>query len=549
MMPGFSLRVHHNRVESEIYFSEQYDNIHFKTEHFEFALEGLILNKKKLLQEFAVSDFKNFIAERFHFRGIQFIDELEGEFRGFIHDFRNNKMYAFTNPTATQRVFYTKNESGIFVDSSLVRLNKTVKTFGISTKPDMESVYQLLALGNMLEDQCIVENFKKIPDASYLEINRDKSFFSVKPYFFYENIEIFKNLKEEAIKQIHEVFKNSVNLEYEKDLELGSKHLSLLSGGLDSRVAMMYALKIDQNPDNVLCFSHSGYFDETISRKISEDYDLHYEFVPLDGGNFLKKIDQLTKISEGASLYTGGIHVQHALDELKYENFKIFHSGQIGDGILGGFNSATQKKKPSVYKIVSKPQFQSKIQENLNSVFKKYESEEIFLLKNLAFNRTVLGAQVFQQKAYQTSPFMTKDFMKLAISLPEKWKFKQKFYIEWISKYCKEATKYTWERTLMKPNANWKTTFGDLFVKKGFIFLNDKILKSSQNSSMYPYQYYYDSSKEIQDYYKDYFNENFERISDYPELSNDVKTLFLSDKFTDKSLAVNVLSIFKLFFD
>ena len=54
--------------------------------------------------------------------------------------------------------FYTKNESGIFVDSSLVRLNKTVKKSGISTKPDMDSLYQLLALGNMLEDQCIVEH-------------------------------------------------------------------------------------------------------------------------------------------------------------------------------------------------------------------------------------------------------------------------------------------------------------------------------------------------------------------------------------------------------
>ena len=48
---------------------------------------------------------------------------------------------------------------------------------------------------------------------------------------------------------------------------------------------------------------------------------------------------------------------------------------------------------------------------------------------------------MFQQFSYQTSPFMTKDFMSFAVSLfPEKWKFNHRFYLEWIKEHCKEAT-------------------------------------------------------------------------------------------------------------
>ena len=129
------------------------------------------------------------------------------------------------------------------------------------------------------------------------------------------------------------------------------------------------------------------------------------------------------------------------------------------------------------------------------------------MLRNVAYNRTVLGAHVFQQKRYQTPPFMTKDFLRLAISLPEEWKFNHRFYLDWVREHCPEATKYRWERTLMKPNAHWKTNFGDQVLKRGFKILNNKILKTPQNSSMYPYQFYFDQDAEIQWFYQKYFDD------------------------------------------
>ena len=548
MKKGFSIKISEQNVDVKSFISEDYDNLYLKTASFDFLFEGVLLNRKKLLNEFALKDFETLIGELYFHKKENIIKEFEGEFRGFIFDKVQQKLFVFTNATSTQRVFYGEFKGEIFIDTSLIRLSENLKNSGVQPTPNWESVYQMLCFNGLLERSTIIQDVHKILDGHFLKIdlkNLDKKEIQ---YFTTFNEGCFSGSKKKASQIIHEIFKESVLMEYSKDTELGKNHLSLLSGGLDSRVAMMYALKNNQSIENVLCFSQSGYIDHTVSRKIAEDYRLHYEFIPLNGGKFLKKIDELTQISEGMVMYTGGIHVNHAVDEMQYENFALFHSGQLGDALLGGYLSAPERKRPSNYKIVGNPQFLGKVETLLNETKKNYESEESFLIRNRGYNTVLLGAHVFQQKRYQTSPFMAKDFLKFAAALPEEWKYNHRFYLEWIQKHCKEATKYRWERTLLKPDANWKTSFGDKFVKRSFKLLNEKILKTPQNSSMYPYQYYFDNDTEIQNYYKNYFEDNIHRIEDYKELESDVKELFQSENFYSKSQSVNILAIFKLFF-
>ena len=548
MRKGFSINISANNIEVNSFIAEEYDKFYLQSEQFDFLFEGVLLNKQKLLNEFALKDFETLIRELYLHKKEQIIKLFDGEFSGFIFDKVENKFFVFTNVTSTQRVFYGNFKDQIFIDTSLVRLNETLKNSEIKSQPDIESLYQLLCFSNLPERKTPIENIQKLLDSHYLEVDcKDLNYREIE-YFSLAEIPIFSGTKDKAIDQIHDVFTYAILMEYEKDTELGKDHLALLSGGLDSRVAMMYALQNNQKPGNALCFSQSNYYDHTISEKIAADYDIHYEFIPLDGGKFLKKIDQLTEISEGMVFYTGGIHVSHAVEKMQYENFGLFHSGQIGDGVLGGFNTEPKRKKPSTFKIVEFPQFLPKVKDSLNEILKNYETEELFLYRNIAYNRTLLGAHVFQQKRYQTSPFMAKEFLKFAISLPEEWKFNHRFYLEWINKHCKEATKYRWERTLLKPDAHWKTSFGDKVLKRGYNLLNSKILKSPQNSSMYPYQFYYDNDVEIQKYYQQYFEDNFHRIAEYKELSEDVIALFKSDSFNTKTKAINILSIFKLYF-
>lgn len=547
-MKGFNIHISENQIDTNLFFENDYDSFVIKNDEVEIAIEGIILNKKQLLQQSSYSVFKDFFLSLYQNRNIVSIKELDGEFRGFIWDKLNKKKFIFTNPTSTQRVFYTYQNEQIFIDSHLVRLSETLKKNTISITPNIDNLYKLLTFGNMLENETPIENIFKILDGHYIEIDLKTQNILEKKYFDLQNIAYYKDSKEKAIQDLDSIFSENIALEYQKDNELNSKHFTLLSGGLDSRIAMLYADKLGEKPDEAFCFSQSGYLDETISRQIAKDYKIPYTFQSLDGGTYLKYIDKLTELSEGCGLFTGGIHIQYAFENLKNKDFKIVHSGSIGDGILGGFNTVPYRRKPGEFKIVVNPKFLPKVKSDFEKVLNQYESEELFYLRNVAYNRTVLGAQVIEQYAYQTSPFMSKTMLEFAISLPEKWKINQKLYLEWLNQFTPNASDYIWEKTGMKPNAQWKSTFGPK-VKKLFSKLwNAKITKQTEKTSMYPYEFYYYNSLEIQDYYQAYFKENIWRLDNYPELKQDVEFLFGQKDFYQKSQGVNILAIFKLFF-
>lgn len=547
MKSGFSLKIEDKHVKT-LFSAENYDSFLFKDDKVEIAIEGLILNRQKLLDESCFTEFPLLFLKFYTEKEEKCVNELEGEFRGYIWDKLRNKIFVFTNPTSTQRVFYARFKNIIFIDTHLVKLVSSLKIAEINPTPDIQNIYQLLSFGSMLENSTPIRGVYKILDGHYLEIDLVNSSVVEKAYFSLEDFPYWASSKEKAIGEIHEIFSENIRAEYAKDDDYQSKHFALLSGGLDSRTAMLYAVKMNKKPDTAFCFSQSSYLDEKISRKIANDFQIDYQFQPLDGGSYLKEIDKLTEISEGCGLYTGGIHVNHAFENLTDTDFKLVHGGAIGDGILGGFNLVPFRRKPAGEKLIVNRHFLPHVGEKFTRFLQKYDSEDLFYLRNVAYNRTVLGAQVIQQYAYQTSPFMSKEILKLAISLPEKWKSEQHFYMEWIAKHCPEATKYRWERTLMKPDAKWKTAFGDQVVKRVYKIAHDKILKTPHKSSMYPYQYYFESDADIQKYYQKYFEENFHRVEAYPELSADILELINSKYFYSKSQAINILSIFKLFF-
>lgn len=549
MRKGFFIKIEDDEIYLDCRFkNDNYDNLIVENQEFYIAIEGVLLNKKALLHQYAFHDFEALAIKLFIEKKQNFFRLLEGEFSGFVIDKINKKTWVFTNVISTQKVFYFKNENLILIDTSIKNITKKLAEHQIKFYIDEESIYQILTFTNIIENKTPIKDVFKVYDASYVEIDARKFTLNEEKYFNVET-ERFSGSKEKAIKIIDEIFAESVILEYQKDNELQKEHFSLLSGGLDSRVALLYAQKLHQNPKKVYCFSQSGYLDETISREIAKKHHFDYVFEKLDDGVFLKNIDKLIAFSEGMGLYTGGIHADFAINKIDSQNVGLIHSGQIGDGVLGGFNKVPFIQKPTNQKIVVNATFLPKVSENLEKVKSNYEREELFLLRNVAFNRAVLGAQVFQQVSYQTSPFMTKDFMSFAISLPEVWKHNHRFYLDWIKKSCKEATEFTWERTMMRPNASWKTKVGDQFNKRFLNLVYNKILGKEYKISMYPYQYYFDNSIELQQVYQKYFDENLHFLDEHKELQRDVIQLFSKKDFFSKSNAINILAIFKYYYE
>ncbi|MDO5510566.1 MAG: asparagine synthase-related protein [Weeksellaceae bacterium] len=546
---GFNLRLHRGALSWNSFLREKNDDCLIDNHAYTFFLEGVLLNKALLLNSYAQLDFQSLVQFFFQSKKTRFWSEFEGEFRGFFYEKECGELWVFTNPIASQQVFYHQHSDQLFIDTSLVRLVHSMYQFQVTVNPSVENLLMLLCVGNQLENQTPIDQVSKIRDGHHLHIQISSNTLSEQAYFQIDESQQFQGSKHQALQAIHELFSMGVGFEFEKDLEQNTRHLALLSGGLDSRMTLLYAIQMGYKPAMAFCFSHSNYWDHTISQNIAEQFHIPYHFVALDGGEFLQNIDQLALIAEGLTQYTGGIHVHYALQHLHFEDFSLFHSGHIGDGVLGGLNSRPKPTPPSHFKVVANPEILPLVSTQLQEIMSRYQKEEMFLIRNLAYNRTVLGAKVLQQMRYQTSPFTTKEFLKLAISLPENWKFQQKIYIEWITKYCPQATKFPWERTALLPNAHWKTSFGERYFKRLHHMKHKHWDKNPAPMSMAPYAYYFEQSRKLQNTYQAYYQDNLHRLEPYPELKHWVQKLYNTGQFKQMSQAINLLAIMKLFLD
>lgn len=541
MDKGFGINVNQGQLQKEIRFTNgNFDNISFESFSMEFALEGVVINYSKLLSAYALSDREELFSFLFQKNGINFLNELEGEFCGYVYDKTEQKFYLFMNFTATRKLFYYQSENLFIADTNLLKLKTKLDGAGISTQFNKEAAYSILVCSNLLENMTPLEGVKRLMDRQYVLVDLRKNQFELKEYFSWENISRFSGTKDQAIDLIHETFEEGVKLEYSKDENLGLNHFALLSGGLDSRMAVLYAGRLGYKLNEVLCFSQKGYLDEIIARQISEKYDLPFLFVPLNGGEYLKDVDDISSVSEGIVRFTGGIHTNYAYQFINKENLGLIHSGQLGDGVLGGFNKKPLKIPPSTQKIVVSNFLFDKFSHSFQKITNQYDSEELFLLRNVGFNRAVLGSFIAEDYTYQTSPFMTSFFMKLAISLPETWKFKQKLYLEWLSRHCAEASQFKWERTLLKPTAAWKTKFGDVVMTRAYRFIQEKILQNHEGSKMANYEYYFNRNKNIHGFITGYFTDNISKIKDI-DLREDMSRMYNEGNFNEKMLVITVL--------
>lgn len=548
MDKGFGVKIEQGKLIKDLRFSNNYfDNFSFESPSLEFVIEGVVINYSKLLATYAAPDKEVLFTALFHKYKMDFLNELEGEFCGYVYHKTEKKFFLFMNFTATRKLFYYHTDTLFVADTNLLSLKQKLEASGISPKLNKEAAYSMLVCSNMLEDISSIEGVKRLMDRQYVDFDLNVNRFGLKEYYSLKNINRYSGTKNKAIDLLHETFEEGVRLEYQKDENLNLKHFALLSGGLDSRIAVLYANRLGFKLDEVLCFSQKGYLDETIARQISEKYHFPFLFVPLNGGEYLKDVEEVTSISEGMVRFTGGIHTNYAYQFINKENLGLIHSGQLGDGVLGGFNKKPYKVPPSARKIVVSDFVMDKFSNSFSEFKKDYDSEELFLLRNVGFNRAVLGSFIAEDYSFQTSPFMTSFFLKFAISLPESWKFDQKIYLEWMKKHCAEATEFRWERTLLRPNAAWKTKFGDVLMTRAYQFVRQKIFHNIEGSKMTNYKFYHDKNLNIENFIRDFYLENIEKIED-SELREDMSNMYAQGSFEEKMLVITVLATNKYLF-
>lgn len=543
------------------------DRVFFEDSDVVILVEGVVLNNRQLVAKYAADDWEHCVKLMYLRNGESFFNEFRGSFSGAFYDKRKDKWLIYTDHIGDKQVFYTKTPDGYLFGSEIGFLVETRKKNGLPVSIDETGCYMSLTHGFCIDDKTLVKEVHKLIAGHYYRLTSED--FSICRYHQFDNTPNEQLTEVEAIEGIDRLFKKAVKLQFEKDREYGYRHLACLSGGLDSRMTVWVAHQMGYTDQLNITFSQSGYLDFSVAQQIAIDLHHDWLFKPLDGGDCIDMIDDITPITYGSANFFGLAHGKSMEDLINYEPFGIIHTGQIGDSIIGTFFKKNEYNPE--YKM-GQSAYSLELIERLSDyqIQEDYKNEEIFCLYTRAFTGADQGLLTFQENSESCSPFIDVDFLEYCYKIPLKLRYEHKIYFDWILQKYPGAAEYVWEHTgeKIKSFKNKELKYAQVMGKripipgnpefpgwlKGSILRRLGLRKKGQKpktivlankNNMNPVDYWYQTNPRLKEFMNHYWEDNQNWIPE-GQIKDDMTHLYNDCVLYDKLQCLSVLSAMKL---
>lgn len=527
------------------------DKINFENNEYHLVLDGVVLNKKSLLEKYNEENWTKLVIRLLNEIGDDFFKLLKGSYYGFIFIKKLNKWSVFSDHIGSKPIYYFENSEQFCFSNDYLELINYLKKQKIDISLNENAAYLMISYGFVFEDITISNEVKRLLVGHSIKIIESK--LSLSKFFTLDNKEK-EYTEDQAIEALDVSFRESVKLAFEKDKEYGYEHVACLSGGLDSRMTVWVAHELGYKDQYNITFSQSDYLDETVAKEIARDLKHEWIFKYLDNGTFLKNIEDITRTTGGNVLYYGLSHAESLYSKLNFQKLGLLHSGQLGDVVISTYNSTLNPNQPFKFgdgafskKFIHRiPNFKLK---------ETYKNEEMFKMYIRGFYGVNQGLLASMNYTETSSPFYDIDFLQLALSIPLKLRYNHDLYIKWINKKYPEAAKYIWEREKVPVNyPYWVKIKGKKVPLKQIISrVKNKIglnkFGSNTKHHMNPLQYWYNTNPELRNWIDNYINDHLPLLDSFPELKKDCLELYNSKEWTGKIQVMSLLSAVKLIKD
>ena len=326
-----------NRLEGEDFQLERRvvnkfmnDRLFEETEQYVVVVEGIVLNNHELMDKYQSESWLTCVTRMYEKEGESFFNAFRGSFSGALYDKKDDKWIVYTCHTGEKQIFYKLVSDGFLMASEMRFMVETMKENHLRPEIDEVGCYFSLTHGFCIEDKTLVKDVHKLIAGHYLRIQNGR--LEVVRYHRFTNKPV-KLTVEEAVEGIDRLFRQAVERAFEKDKEYGYRHLACLSGGLDSRMTVWVAHEMGYTDQTNIDYCQSYYLDFKISQQIAIDLHHDYFFSPLDHGDFIPRYKFLPELTYGSGFILGHGYSMEQL--INYEPFGIFHTGQIGDSVIG----------------------------------------------------------------------------------------------------------------------------------------------------------------------------------------------------------------------
>jgi len=505
--------------------------------------DGLMLNARDLRNEYAARDNFDLIKGMYRKLGCGFVNDLRGDFSGFLHDVKHDIWHIFNNHIGSKPIFYFFDPAKqVLIFASEVKMvAQGMRQLGYPLILDERGAYCLLTFGWMLDDITLIESIHRLPHGSTLTYQGGKIVIS--PYYHLRNMPFIEGSDDIVVKELDARFRHAIKAEYDKDLEYGyNKHIVTLSGGLDSRMNLLFAKKLGYQDILAITFSQSGAREEKIANKVASDWGVDYLFHALDNGDCLLDIEESATINDGLVLYSGSSHLLSTLKHINFSNFGLLHTGLQGDPIIGdtyitGPNHTHNKNYGGTSKFLL-----NKVQPVINDSIKNYPNDEIFKQVSRGTNGMLNMYRMTEQFSEFASPFLHRDFMDYAQRIHPSRRLRSRIYAKWILELAPEAGKHTWGKRGVSLQAG--EIPGIIYVY--YRAIRKRLVRQTARDSMNPFDFWYRTNKTIQFTLDDYFRDHLSFLDKYPSLKSDAEKLYKFGKVEEKTLSLTLLAAMKL---
>ncbi|OQB29094.1 MAG: hypothetical protein BWY08_02216 [Bacteroidetes bacterium ADurb.Bin174] len=531
-------------LQIEQFTSKQFlpDKYWIDTDEFIFVTEGLITNIDSLLHTYKADDIPSLISQLYENRE-NFFKVFTGNFVGFFFHKKQQICIAFNNHTATKRLFYFQHSEHLIFSTDLYTLSKTLSTLHISKSLDIEAAYLLLTSSFMQDDYTLIKEIKQIRAGEYAMCKNEK--LKLKFYFHLHEIRETTDSKEKIINAIDELFKEAVRSEFEFEKRRDYTPVTTLSAGLDTRMVALVANDLGYNNQVIFNFSEPGFVEEVVPKQIADDYGLKIEQFGLTADGLLA-IEDAVAVNDGLNVYSGSSHTFEAVKTLKIDNIGMIHTGMIGDAVLGSFLSDTIPQSAKITDGVSSKMLLHKAKPIFEKSMANYKNEVIYKFYNRAYCGANNGFLFFNLISESTSPFLYPDFLTYALSIPSKYAYKERIYVDWIMTKHLEYARYIWETIGGKPTNNRLKRF---YYRYKRAIIKRLPVQSMWKNSMTPEQRWYDSNPDVKLSLDNYFKQNIDKLSFNKELMEDALYLYNHGNIVEKTQVITLLAACALHFE
>jgi asparagine synthase (glutamine-hydrolysing) len=495
-----------------------------------FAFDGVSLSDTKFT---LVGDWESYLKT---------IKSSHGTFSSFFIDKKENKLALFADQTASRQLFYYWDPHFFAFSSSIFLLTDILRHFGVQPTISLQASYMMLSLGYLMEDHTLVSEIRKVKGGHY--VVADESGVLIKKYHDYYRPTVHNKITNELLTELNDRYRASVVSEYEKDVSNGYNHISTLSGGLDTRLNVLFA---EQNGyKNITCVTYSEGFksDELIARRITNDFSFSHLVLLLNKGVHLYDIDTPLVLNNGAVAYFGASHTLAAVKRICFGKYGLLHNGMLAESSKGTYLSSTSHESPSLDRnfCFSQKLFDRLDKTLLQRIFDRYATYEMFLTYNRGFNAAHNGSWMTLPYTSSVYTYMDPHFTDLAYAIHPKLRFDGYLTIEWMKKFNRASCNYAWHRGIRPTNDPLK-----IFMSR--ISYRMKMMMTGKRDVAFPVNEWYESNPTLRNFIDEQFNNAIAWDFVPNDISNEMRPFFAAGTVEEKLLCISYLKSIELLFN